>query len=130
MHRDIKPDNVLLEELGNPVLCDFSLAKVVDPSKACATSAPMADGEGGAGAGAGGKKKAGVGKGKKKGGASAAANPLEMHTAEMGTPTYIAPEVVNGRTDYGTAVDVWSMGYVHPRAHLVPLSLQVSPMMH
>ena len=27
MHRDIKPDNVLLNESMEPVLCDFSLAK-------------------------------------------------------------------------------------------------------
>jgi len=64
-------------------------------------SAPMAE-ESGAADASGFKKK----KIKKK---AAAANPFHLHTAEMGTPTYIAPEVVNGRTDYGTQADVWSM---------------------
>lgn len=40
MHRDIKPDNVLLDASNNPVLCDFSLAKIVDPARAC-TSLPI-----------------------------------------------------------------------------------------
>eukprot|EP00729_Bicosta_minor_P002009 gene2009-32441_t len=101
MHRDIKPDNVLLDASNNPVLCDFSLAKIVDPARACTVSAPMAE-ESGAADASGFKKK----KIKKK---AAAANPFHLHTAEMGTPTYIAPEVVNGRTDYGTQADVWGV---------------------
>ena len=35
-----------------------------------------------------------------------------LHTAGAGTPTYTAPEVVNGEAAYGTKSDVWSMGVV------------------
>ena len=33
MHRDVKPDNVLLTDEGAPVLTDFSLAKVVEQAR-------------------------------------------------------------------------------------------------
>ena len=41
MHRDVKPDNVLLNEAMEPILCDFSLAKFVD----CRYSDPTHSGD-------------------------------------------------------------------------------------
>ena len=37
---------------------------------------------------------------------------LHFSTAGAGTPTYTAPEVVNGSESYGLKADVWSMGVV------------------
>ena len=92
MHRDIKPDNILMMEGGEPMLTDFSLAKVIDaeaPREAPAKA----------------KKRRARGKGGDEGGAL-------KHTAGMGTPTYTAPEIVNGAEVYGTQADVWSLGVV------------------
>ena len=36
----------------------------------------------------------------------------DCSTAGAGTPTYTAPEVVNGSESYGLKADVWSMGVV------------------
>jgi len=47
MHRDIKPDNILLNDANDPIICDFSLAKVVYPTSvlAAAAAAPKAGGK-------------------------------------------------------------------------------------
>jgi serine/threonine protein kinase len=99
MHRDIKPDNILLTDANDPIICDFSLAKVVYPTSvlAAAAAAPKA----------GGKKKKAKKEKRKPAGVEGTRN-----SEGAGTPTYIAPEIVCGGTDYDTQVDVWSMGVV------------------
>lgn len=89
IHRDVKPDNVLLTADLTPLLADFSLAKILGASRAADTRAGKH----------GNQKRAAAGEG----GAP--------HTAGMGTATYMAPEVVSG-SSYACAADMWSVGVV------------------
>lgn len=102
IHRDIKPDNILLDAEGAPVLADLSLAKVVGAKASVPQEASK-----------GGKKKRKGGEKKRKGGGGGDNGeedgaPL---TESMGTPTYRAPEIVNGES-YGVKADVFSLGVV------------------
>ncbi|KAF2285462.1 hypothetical protein GH714_004709 [Hevea brasiliensis] len=67
VHRDIKPDNILLDSLNSVKLADFGSAEVVMEG--------------------------------------------EMINGVVGTPYYVAPEVLVGR-EYGEKVDIWSAGVV------------------
>ena len=104
IHRDIKPDNILLDHLGDPVLADFSLAKVVGGKAAAAK---------GGGGGAVGKRSKAERKNKRKACDDAADDEQQPPalTCGMGTPTYTAPEIVNGEA-YGVKADVFSLGVV------------------
>jgi serine/threonine protein kinase len=66
MHRDIKSDNVMLDQALRPVLIDFSLSKFHEDGREMFKGRGM--GEGGA----------------------------KAHTGKLGTPTYTAPEVYRG----------------------------------
>ena len=99
IHRDIKPDNLLLTPEGEPVLADFSLAKVILPGGDAVEAAPKKARQ---------KKQK---KQKKKAGAEGAAGAAQQMTDGMGTPTYTAPEIVAGAA-YGVKADVFSMGIV------------------
>jgi serine/threonine protein kinase len=98
IHRDIKPDNVLLNAEGDPVLADFSLAK----------QHSLGGFEGGAPEGA----LTAPPKRRRKRELDAKDDECAaVHTAGMGTPTYTAPEIVNG-DGYDLKADVWSLGVV------------------
>uniref|UniRef100_A0A7S0LGX4 Protein kinase domain-containing protein n=1 Tax=Coccolithus braarudii TaxID=221442 RepID=A0A7S0LGX4_9EUKA len=98
MHRDIKPDNVLLNAEGNPVLADFSLAKQHGVEHGTEVGAERA-------AVAPSKRR------RNREGSKAEGERALVHTAGMGTATYMAPEVVNG-DEYDLKADVWSLGVV------------------
>jgi serum/glucocorticoid-regulated kinase 2 len=65
MYRDMKPENVLLDEKGNACLADFGISKVL--------------------------------------------NPKEMAKSFVGTPEYVAPEIVLQK-GHNKAVDIWCFG--------------------
>ena len=87
LHRDLKPDNVLLDERGTPHLTDFGLAKVFRPEGAA--SETRASGR---------RPRSG-------------ALDLTLDGDVMGTPLYMAPEQVQDERDaIGPATDVWALG--------------------
>ena len=91
VYRDLKANNVVLDEQGHVLLCDFGFAKILRP--AGADDAKQADG-GGGGGGSGGGKEA-----------------LRTHTY-CGTPHAMAPEMVlrEAGDGHGFEVDWWGLG--------------------
>jgi serine/threonine protein kinase len=100
IHRDIKPDNILLDADGAPVLADFSLAKVLGGKAAASEQAD-------AGKGKRARKQAR----REVREAASERGAVARLTESMGTPTYTAPEIANGDA-YGLKADVFSLGVV------------------
>jgi serine/threonine protein kinase/TPR repeat protein len=88
LHRDLKPDNVIMDTKGAPHLTDFGLAKLVQQD------APPRPG--------------GSPRGRLLGGSKLKVD-LTNEGAVMGTPRYMAPEQVKGQ-ELTVAADVWALG--------------------
>lgn len=89
LHRDVKPDNVMLGKFGETLVVDWGLAKMVDRDDQHGDSADEAT---------------------LKPGSSSGSAPT-MFGAAIGTPAYMSPEQAGGRLEQlGPTTDIYSLG--------------------
>ena len=88
LHRDVKPDNIMLGEFGETLVVDWGLAKQLNRPEAEVATADM----------------------RPQVTSTSGSEPTEMGLA-LGTPSYMSPEQAAGRLDLLTpASDVYSLG--------------------
>jgi serine/threonine-protein kinase len=88
LHRDLKPQNVVLGDYGEVILLDWGLAKLMGPTQAESDLGPLTVGAAGDGEGT-------------------------LQGQVLGTPAYMAPEQAEGRLDLlGPASDVYGLGAI------------------
>ncbi|KZT06307.1 uncharacterized protein LAESUDRAFT_743475 [Laetiporus sulphureus 93-53] len=89
VHRDIKPDNILLDHMGVIKFVDFGAAKILAKNQRSIQRSRRSDVPSGAVGG------------------------LGVHNSLTGTPMYMSPEVIrNSSRGRQGAMDVWSLGCV------------------